>query len=156
MKLIEKESISVCGFFTETSLETCGKDIPPLWEMFQRRKRELFDAFGFREDAYGLMWYTENHRYCYLMGILAEGNAKPPQGTCRRQVPEAAFAVAEVPPGMDAVTAWMEFFESAIPKSGHAPDTAHGMYFEYYPNGEGRKLELWAPVVKLPAGAARP
>lgn len=146
LKLQSRNTFYICGYFIETSLETCGEDLSKLWRDFETNKEELFNVFGYKNDFYGLMWYTENHRYCYLIGIEVDGISKAPTGACCKCVPGTNYAIALVPQTLSAVEAWTEYFEEILPNAGYIPNAEHGMNFEYYP-GKGA-YELWTPVIK--------
>jgi predicted transcriptional regulator YdeE len=90
-----------------------------LWRDFDTKKEELFNIFGYRNDFYGLMWYTDNHRYYNLIGIEADNINKKPTGACGKCVPGTNHSVAHVPPIMSAVDAWTEYFEKTLPESGY-------------------------------------
>ena len=148
LKFKSRDTFYICGYFVETSLETCGKDISKLWCDFDSKKEELFNVFGYRNDFYGLMWSTENHRYCYLIGIKADDINKIPIGACFKCIPETNYAVAYVPSNMSAVDAWTKYYNETLPGAGYIPNVEHGMNFEYYPKGNSGAYELWTPVIK--------
>jgi AraC family transcriptional regulator len=50
---------------------------------------------------------------------------------------------------MSAVEAWTDYFDNALPEAGYAPDTDHGMYFEFYPGDNLSSCQLWTPVKKV-------
>lgn len=148
LKFKSRDTFYICGYFAETSLDTCNKDLSELWHEFEAGKEELYQVFGHRNDFYGLMWYTENHRYCYLIGIKADNVNAAPAGVLCKRVPGTDYAIACVPPAMSAVDAWTEYFEKILPKAGYIPNAGHGLNFEYYPEGSGGAYELWTPVIK--------
>lgn len=143
-----KDSFRLCGFFRETSLETCGDELHNLWEYYGNRKQELFDLFGERKDFYGLMWKTTGNRYCYLIGIETGDEEKVPEGAVTKTIPAAEYAVVPVPADVSAFDAWTEFYYKTLPAAGYMPNAGHGFDFEYYPNGDGAAYELWTPVTK--------
>ena len=143
-----KPSFRLCGFFTETSLETCGDELHRLWEYYDGRKKELFDLFGKRKDFYGLMWKTSDSRYCYLIGIEADGGKGLPEGAVFKTIPAAEYAVACVSPEISAFDAWTEFYYKALPAAGYTPNAGHDFDFEYYPNGADGIYELWTPATR--------
>jgi AraC family transcriptional regulator len=143
-----RDAFQVCGYCVETSLETCGTDLAKLWQDFAQHKEELFELFGYRKDFYGLMWLTENSRYCYLIGIETDKPEKAPEGTVCKQVPTALYAVLYVEASRSAYDAWTDYYEEILPNAGYLPNTGHRIDFEYYPGGEGEAYELWTPVIK--------
>lgn len=149
-ELRSREAFSVCGYCTETCVETCAGDLENLWNDFALKKANLFERFGERRDFYGLMWKTENGRYCYLIGIEAPETGRDPEGTVRKRIPSAEYAVATVPMSVGAVEAWTRFYYEILPKAGYTPNAGHGFDFEYYPGGDGGDYNLWTPVVKAP------
>lgn len=146
LRVVSRDSLLLCGYYVDTCLEDCGKDIAALWDVFNAGKDDLYNAFGHRSDLYGLMWYTQNHRYCYLIGMEANESVCSPAGASRKNVPPARYAVVRVPASASAVDAWTEFYKKTIPEAGFAPDAAHGFNFEYYPDGADRDYELWTPI----------
>jgi hypothetical protein len=54
-----------------------------------------------------------------------------PQDAMLKVVPPANYAVAKIDAGTSLVDTWTEFFYTAIPSRGFAPDESHGFYFEY-------------------------
>lgn len=146
IKLQKKDTFYICGYFVETSVETCGADVAQLWHDFERQKEELFSLLGHKNDFYGLMWYTENHRYCYLIGIETGVFENKPAGALCKCIPGTDYAIASVPPDTSAVDAWTAYFNEVLPSAGYVPDVAHGLYFEYYPDGNQGAYELWTPV----------
>ena len=147
-ELCSRGAFSICGYCTETSLETCGLDLHGLWSLFRHRKKELFDSFGAREDFYGLMWTTAKDRYCYLIGIEADDKKSLPAGTILKHIPPAEYAVARIPSAVDAVKAWTDYYYKTLPEAGYIPNSGHGFDFEYYPHGGEKDYELWTPAAK--------
>ena len=143
-----KDPFLLCGFYRETSLETCGPELHRLWEYYDSRKKELFNLFGERRDFYGLMWKTTGSRYCYLIGIEADERKPLPEGAVFKSIPAAEYAVASVSPDVSAFDAWTDFYYNVLPTAGYTPNAGHGFDLEYYPNGDGAAYELWTPVVK--------
>jgi len=143
-----RETFNICGYCVETSLETCGEELSKLWCDFETRKEELFRMFGVRKDFYGLMWKTQNGRYCYLIGIEADSIGKLPDGVVCKQILPANYAVYDVAAGKSAFDAWTEYYEKTLPDAGYTPNAGHGFDFEYYPNGGGEAYQLWTPVAK--------
>jgi predicted transcriptional regulator YdeE len=72
-----------------------------------------------------------------------------PQDAMLKVVPPANYAVAKIDAGTSLVDTWTEFFYTAIPSRGFAPDESHGFYFEYYPKTTDGDCELWVPVVEI-------
>lgn len=147
IKLCEKEEFYVCGYFVETSLETCGPDIGKLWRDFKAKKAELYASCGAHDDFYGLMWKTQGDRYCYLIGVAADQSAAILKGATFKHIPRAKYAVAKVPASISAVDAWTEFYYKVLPEAGLTPNAAHGLDFEYYPCEDYNFYELWTPVI---------
>ncbi|AZV58055.2 hypothetical protein DMR38_16395 [Clostridium sp. AWRP] len=144
----KREGFHICGYLVETSLKTCEKDLSNLWNDFNIKKEDLFNVFGYRNDFYGLMWSTENQKYCYLIGIEVNYIDKTPIGAYCKYIPGTNYAVAYVPPAMSAVEAWTEYYEKILPEAGYIPNSKHGMNFEYYPNGSKETYELWTPIIE--------
>jgi AraC family transcriptional regulator len=144
--LKNRDSFYICGYMIETSLDTCGKDLEKLWREYETKKEDLFKHYGRKDDFYGLMWYTQLHRYCYLIGIEVEDITKAPEGAICKHIPSSLYAIATVPAKTPATDAWTEYFEAALPALGYSPDASHGLYFEYYSNGESKDYELWTPA----------
>lgn len=148
ISLLERDTFTVCGYCAETSLETCGTDLGQLWRNFETKKQALYEAFGAREDFYGLMWKTTGGRYCYLIGIEAADTGKLPFGAVSKSIPPSKYAVASVPSSQSAVDAWTKFYYEALPGAGYIPNAGHGFDFEHYPYGGQADYELWTPVIK--------
>ena len=151
IRIIERKEFTVCGYVVETSLETCGKDLSELWDRLRSQKlSDVFKSLGrCMGGLYGLMWYTENHRYCYLLGKESENKEVELDLVCVKKIPEACYAVMTMPDNMPIVEAWTVFFERILPEAGYMPDSDHGLYFEYYPNEDNEICELWTPIKEL-------
>lgn len=147
-QLIQRDSFSICGYCKETCLKTCGPDLAKLWEEYARKKELLYSRLGRRDDFYGLMWKTGGERYCYLIGIEVPADSNLPEGTIRKVIPPARYAVASVPHACSAVEAWTEYYNQALSGAGYEPNTRHGFDFEYYRNGSP-SYELWTPVTAI-------
>ena len=136
-----RSEFSVYGYAVETILNSNGNDTGRLWENY---KDALLRVPESKSCLYGVLWYTEEHRYFYLLGIQSE---KPPMGGMTAVViPAALFAVAAVPSHMNATEAWTQYFETELPALHYVPEAKHGKYFEFY-NADG-ECELWTPVTK--------
>ena len=132
---------TVHGYAIETVLSSCEKDVGQLWEQY---KEGILSIPESKSCLYGVMWYTENHMYFYLLGMRSE---KPPKSDMMMvAIPAAHFAVATVPRDMDTVEAWTQYFEKELPALRYEPDAEHGKYFEFY--DENGNCELWTPVKK--------
>lgn len=152
LRVIEREEFIICGYVVETSLETCCKDLGELWDRFKSQKQSeiLKSSEGSRKGLYGVMWYTQNHQYCYLLGKKIKNKEAKIDSTCIKRIPGACYAVAIVPDNMTIVEAWTVLFERILPDAGYMPDLDHGLYFEYYPNEDNNEIcELWTPIKEL-------
>ena len=131
----------VHGYAVETVLSSAENDVSQLWE---KHKDYLLSIPESNSCVYGVMWYTENHKYFYLLGIRSE---KPPKSDMTAiAIPAANFAIATVPDNMDIMQAWTQYFEKELPLLGYLPDAKHGRYFEFY--NSSNECELWTPVNK--------
>ena len=131
----------VHGYAVETILSSCEKDVGQLWE---KHKEDLLAIPESKSCLYGVMWYTETHKYFYFLGIK---NEKPPKSDMTAvTIPAANFSIATVPDDMDTIEAWTQYFEKELPLLGYIPDAEHGRYFEFYNPKE--ECELWTPVKK--------
>ncbi|MDR3090760.1 MAG: GyrI-like domain-containing protein [Clostridiales bacterium] len=87
-----KADFIVRGYAVETILSSSEKDVGQLWE---KHKEDLLAIPESKSSLYGVMWYTENHKYFYLLGIK---NEKPPKSDMTAVTIQAAnFAIATVP-----------------------------------------------------------
>lgn len=132
----------------ETCLKTCRPDLAKLWEEYGHKKKLLYSRFGRRDDFYGLMWKIGGERYCYLIGIEVPAGSNLPEGTIRKKIPPARYAVASVPTACSAVEAWTEYYNQVLPEAGYEPNAGHGFDFEYYRDGSSF-CELWTPVTAI-------
>jgi len=131
----------VHGYAVETILSSCEKDVGQLWE---KHKEDLLAIPESKSCLYGVMWYTETHKYFYLLGIK---NEKPPKSDMTAvTIPAANFSIATVPDDMDTIEAWTQYFEKELPLLGYIPDAEHGRCFEFYNPKE--ECELWTPIKK--------
>lgn len=139
-----RNSFNVVGYAVETNLDSAVEDIGLLWEKYEKSLLKLAN----KNPLYGVMWYTENHNYFYLLGIedktsLVEENNND---SISLKVPSAKFSIATPPKNMDLIEAWTIYFESKLPNLGYVPNNDHGIYFEsHHDNGI---CELWTPVKK--------
>ena len=142
IQFLTQADFFVHGYAVETVLSSCEKDVGQLWE---KHKEDLLAIPAGKSCLYGVMWYTEDHKYYYLLGIKSE---TPPQSDMITvMIPAADFAVATVPSHMSSVEAWTQYFEKELPALLYVPDAEHGKYFELY--DEDENCELWTPVRKL-------
>lgn len=143
-------SFHICGYAVETTLESNDGDIAALYRDFFETGKEctLQCLPGCQSGYYGLEWYTEGHKsFFYLLGKAVDETANIPADAVMKHIPAAQYAVADIPAGRSLVEAWTEFFYTAIPEAGYAPDAGHGFYFEYYPEDVRGRCELWTPVL---------
>lgn len=151
MKLIERDTIHICGYAAETDALHNADDLTALYKDFFDNNKEslLLNLPGSKKGFYGLMWYTQGHeKYCYLLGIEVDGKCKPPVGSVLKTIPKTTYAVSCYPHGKDAIGAWGEFFFSDIPNEGYLPNEQINLYFEFFPEIVEGDYELWVPVVK--------
>ena len=151
LKIVQRSGFLICGYAVETNAANSNADVSKLYTDFfnENREKMLMNLSGSKKGYYGLMWYTSEHeRYCYMLGLEVSEDNLPPKDTILKAIPPADFAVAEFSGEDDNIKAWTEFFYTAIPAAGYAPDKAHGYYFEYYPESVNGKYELWTPVVR--------
>ncbi len=149
--IVRRDGFAVCGYAAETTLENNDEDIQKLFgDFFDTGKENVLLALkGAQPGFYGVEWYTQGHKsFFYLLGLAVDKSIRVPEGATLKVIPAAEYAVTKIPAGKSLVDAWTEFFYTAIPESGFAPDDAHGCYFEYYPGLTDGDCELWVPVVK--------
>lgn len=136
-----RSAFTVYGYAVETVLSSCEADVGQLWETHQSTLLSIAQS---QSCLYGVMWYTENHRYYYHLGI--QSGKAPKNDMTAVDIPAACFAVASVPQNMDTVEAWTQYFEEELPSLGYIPDAEHGRYFEFY--AADGTCELWTPAKK--------
>lgn len=139
----ERDAFFVSGYAVETEASSNDKELSLLWNEY---KDKLISIPESKSCLYGVMWYTENHKYFYLLGIETHEKKPLGDGATFVEIPAAYFGVATVPDNMTEVEAWTDYFEKELPALGFVPDAEHGRYFEFY-NKDGA-CELWTPVVK--------
>ena len=137
-----KDDFIVHGYAIETILSSAEKDVGQLWA---QHKDALLAISESQLCLYGIMWYMQDHKYFYLLGIQSEKPLKSDMISV--EIPTADFAVATVPNNMTEIEAWTQYFEKELPSLGYIPDTEHGKYFEFY-SADGA-CELWTPVKKI-------
>ena len=143
----DRAAFSVSGYATETSPATNDTDLRSLWGEYQDKLTAIPQSGA---CLYGVLWYTENLSYFYLLGIES---GEPLEGASTRvEIPAARFAIAKVPADKTAAEAWTEFVEKELPARGFAPDSEHGKYFEHY--DKNGVCELWTPVVRAQGAGA--
>lgn len=132
----------------------CGgndADIAALYHDFFTTGKEqlLLSLPGCRSGYYGLEWYSEGHKsFFYLLGKEVDADTEAPSGALAKYIPATQYAAVRLPAGTELVKAWTEFFYTAIPGAGYAPDENNGFYFEFYPENVAGACELWTPVIK--------
>lgn len=131
----------VYGYSVETELSSCDTDIGQLSEKYEDTLLNIPEG---KSCLYGVMWYTEGHKYYYLMGIEGSDKTILDDGSTHIDIPSAYFAVATVPHNLTIIEAWTDYFEKELPALGYIPDAEHGIYFEFH-NSDGI-CELWTPV----------
>ena len=135
----KNNDFNICGYAVETILSSCEKDVGELWK---KHKDNLLSISKNKSCLYGVMWYTEDHKYFYLLGIKSEKSLKSDMTTVT--IPAANFAVATIPNSVSTIEAWTQYFEKELPALKYEPDAEHGKYFECY--DEHGSCELWTPV----------
>lgn len=155
----KRDSFRVSGFAVETNLDSAVEDIAYLWKNYEK---QLLSLVNDESPLYGLMWYTKDHNYFYLLGIEDNdnsitsnvndiSNANSNNENSKNEVvsidiPSACFGIATIPEEMDGIEAWTRYFEVELPKLAYLPDGEHGKYFESYFDGV---CEFWTPVKKI-------
>ncbi|MCL2343457.1 MAG: GyrI-like domain-containing protein [Firmicutes bacterium] len=151
MRLVERETFTICGYAVETVAAQNDADISALYKDFFGTGREavLLRLNGAKKGYYGLSWYTRGHeKYCYLLGIETGKENNPPENALLKTLEKTLYAVACYSSEKDIIEAWNEFFYSDIPGRGYIPNEPYNFYFEYYPENVHGDYELWVPVVK--------
>lgn len=148
IRIIDRGEFYIYGDVIETSLQTCNQDLDSLWIDFKSHRHNYITNIVPKcmKGVYGLMWYTHNHRYSYLLGLGTENDNNQFEAVYKKRVPAAHYAVYSVPNGIPAINAWTLFFEKLLPEERLMPDTEHGLYFEYYKGISENVCELWTPV----------
>lgn len=146
IQIVNRDAFYIVGYMVETCLETAVTDIAMIEKQYDDNKAVLL-AMQNSNGHYGLMWYTQNHRYCYLLGVDVEHQIPERESLHCRLVPAARYAVMEVERDQSVFAAWSEFFEKNLPSAGWKPDYNHGMFFEYYPDDGSGSCQLWTPVL---------
>ena len=153
MKLVERDTLHICGYAEETDAKHNGDDLSALYkDFFDNKVSNLMSLPGSKKGYYGLMWYTHGHeKYCYLLGTQVRGDCQPPANSTLKTIPKTTYAVACYPHDKDIIEAWTEFFYTDIPNAGYAPNEQLNLYFEFFPESVEGDYELWVPVVKADA-----
>lgn len=141
IRIENTDGFTVHGYAVETLLNSAEKDVGELWEKY---KSYLLSVPESQSCLYGVMWYTENHRYFYLLGIKSEQPPKSDMVTI--PIPAADYSIAAVPDNMNEIEAWTQYFDTELPRLGYLPDAELNIYYEFYNSNE--KCELWTPVNK--------
>lgn len=145
-----KEAFVVTGYAVETSHATNETDLGALWDEYNGR---LASASGGGARLYGVMWYTENQSYYYLLGVERRAGVSLEGASTSIEIPAAQYAVAAAPGGMPIIEAWTAYIQKELPERGYIPDAGHGKYFEFY--DENGACELWTPVQRSGEAGAR-
>ena len=151
MEITNRDELIICGYVVETSVDSCSTDLGRLWDNYRNNNSDelLEAAYKCKDGLYGLMWYTENHRYCYMLGReIITTYVELPESVVIKMIPYTTYAVYTVPDNMNIVDAWTVFFEEEIPNAGYKPNTEIGLYFEYYSDKNSKSCHLWAPIKK--------
>ena len=152
IRTVLRRPFYICGYAAETTLENNDADIAALYSDFFTSGKEklLLSLPGCRSGYYGMEWYTAGHKsFFYLLGKEVDKGTKAPSGAIIKYIRAARYAVVELSAGTDIVKAWTEFFYTAIPYAGFAPDDSYGFYFEFYPESITGVCELWTPVIEI-------
>jgi predicted transcriptional regulator YdeE len=145
IKVMDRDAFYIIGIMVETSLATAVRDISILEQQYEEYA-PLSMALRSSQGHYGLMWYTQNHNYCYLLGVSVKKLLPESDNLLCRYIPAARYAVMNVAADQSVFTAWGDLFEKILPAVGWAPDYEHGMFFEYYPDDGAECCQLWTPV----------
>jgi len=137
-----RSAFYVSGYSVETNESSHEKDIALLREKHEDKLRSISkNGFG----LYFVTWLTESNNYIYLFGIEKHDKTPIDEAAACVKIPAANFAVATVPGGMPVLEAWAELFETGLQSVGSAPNTEHGIYFEFF--NEIGVCEIWVPVI---------
>lgn len=139
IRMEHKADFFVQGYAVETRLSACEDEVGGLWAKWEAALRAMAETSA---PLYGVMWYTEDNQYVYLLGIQGEG--QPQNGMTAVKISAAEFAVASVPENMTEIEAWTAFFEMELPLRGYLPDAEHEKYFELHKAAGA--CELWTPI----------
>ncbi len=151
-QIVSRGEFAICGYAVETTLTNNDADIAGLYSdvLGTEKEKTLLSLSGVQPGYYGLEWYTQGHNsFFYLLGKAIGSNNDVPADAVLKVIPSAEYAVVKIAAGTSLIDAWTEFFYTAIPSRGLAPDESHGFYFEYYPQTTDGDCELWVPVVKI-------
>lgn len=141
VRIEKKSDFVVHGYAVETILSSSEHDVGQLWAEY----KDVLLAMSERHlSLYGVMWYTQDHKYFYLLGIKNDMPSK--RDMISVEIPAADFAIATVPSNMTEIEAWTQYFDNELPALGYSPDAEHGKYFKLH-NANG-VCELWTPVKK--------
>ncbi|UJF36289.1 GyrI-like domain-containing protein [Paenibacillus hexagrammi] len=161
-KIVEKAAFSVIGqaetIHFDPSLPPSENTISQLWKEFNGRCCEIEGQVGFR--AYGLVLHkpgsNPNDPFAYTAAVQVSGEASPPTGMIRLEVPAARYAVVTLRGPLDEISQGFQYFWGQwLPASPYEYDggTLTGKYeFEFYdqrcttPDDPNSEIDLYFPV----------
>ena len=175
----KKTKVKIGGFSVETTLENREKDLEVFYNDFYKDKMDLLNSFSKnKKEYYKLIWQkglNESNKYLIGQDITNElkyyirvqkgyknmiFNKLIYKEYKGRHCGELSnFEIIDVPIGtyaysyfsidFDSNKAWMDFYQTGIPKIGYRPKEENGFSYEYYSNGLHDKYELWSLVEKI-------
>lgn len=91
--VLKIEKFNIIGYAVETVLSSNDNDVGLLWGKY---KNSLLSLPESKSCLYGVLWYTKNHNYYYLLGIHIGNEDTKLSNTTVVEIPAAYFAIATV------------------------------------------------------------
>jgi predicted transcriptional regulator YdeE len=153
MELKTKDEFKLVGLKKVTTLNNCQKDLPLLWQEFNRRHKEVkgvanpaFLGVGFMEketnpnDCY-------NEPYAYVAGFEVRSSSKAPKGMVSKVIPKLRYAVFQHRGNLKSLwNTYEDIYSKQLPINNLKPH-AQGYGIESYPEGwtdeENAVMEIW-------------
>ena len=154
--IVEKPALTVVGleapFIHGLSPETTNfKVIPPLWEQFLHRAREVPHRMG--SAMYGIITAlpeserSHPHELQYLAGVAVSAAAMLPPGMISRTVPAGTFVVfVHRGPIRKIAETVTDIYRRWLPQSGYEQAQVADVEFydqRFHPDREDSEMEYW-------------
>lgn len=149
VRIVSKKEMKIAGYEKTTTVQSCQKELPALWEKLMRDESRIKSKVGDRSYGACIMISPEECSFRYIAGFEVEDFRNVPKNMKREKLPAAKYAVFQHRGKLSEIgkTYW-QIQSEALPNAGLRE---RGFWLEAYgkefdAESDDSVMDIWVAV----------